>query len=342
MLRAALGFEHNPRNVVDTWLASAGWTISRHPTYPTYGKGLIIDNDGWLTVPEGMSPGTDSFVFMDLRPFMDTSGKANMICVGYRAKLVKAGVAGAGNLCLWAAHGSSRATHSVASFANLFPAGSPEGTECLVEFVLDLKSTYRYTFVNGVLLGYTIYTGLTTNLLQTGDFGLFLSPSVANTPAVVAYRDFWITDDIPGDGMTGRLGDMKVRPITLSVASGAGWSASDGGTLLDALNQPYDKVNPAVIDSAVGAGPLSLQFANNLPTDQAVQAVQFFLNAKGSTNTAETQISMERNGAVTVSRKVALDVTQKLRPVRAWPLAPDGTRWTAGKLASTTIKITPE
>lgn len=342
MLRAALGFEHNPRNVVDTWLGGAGWPISRHPAYPTYGKGLIVDNDGWISVPEGMSPGTDSFIFMDLRPFMDTSGKANMITLGYRAKLVKAGVAGAGNICLWLAHGSTRASHTAASFANLFPAGSPEGTEALVEIVMDLKTAYRYTYVNGVMLGYTIYNGLTTNLLQLGDFGIFLGPSTANTPAVVAYRDIWITDDIPGDGMVGRLGDMRVRPLTLGSASGAGWSASDGGTLLDVLNQPIDKANPAVINSAVGAGPLSLQFANNMPADQSVQAVQFFLNAKGSTNTAEVQVALERNAVATVSRKVPLDVTQKLRAVRTWPLAPDGSRWTAGKLASTTIKITPE
>ncbi|MCO6704725.1 hypothetical protein [Streptomyces sp. CHB9.2] len=212
----------------------------------------------------------------------------------------------------------------------------------MVEIVLDLNTTYRYTYVNGVMLGYTVYNGLHTALLKTGDFGFFLSPSVANTSAVVAFRDFWVTDDVPGDGMTGRLGDMKVRPLTLATAVGTGWTASDGGTLLDALKAPVDKVNPAVINSSFGAGPLSLQFTNDLPTDQSIQAVQFFVNAKGSSLTAQTEVSLERNGVASPKRRLQLDLTQKLRPVRPIPLAPDGTRWTAGKLASTTIKILPE
>lgn len=342
MLRAAIGFEHCARNVVDTWMAQSGLAISRHPTYPTYGKGLIVDSNGWLSVPEGASPASDSFVFMDLRPFMDTSGRATMICFGYRAKLVKAGVAGLNNLSLWMAHGSTRATHAAATFANMFPAGSPEGTECLVEIVLDLNAGQRYTYVNGVMLGGTAYSGLATASLKTGDFAVFMSPCVSSTSAVVATRDFWITDDLPGDGMIGRLGDMKVRPLTLASAFGNGWSASDGGTLIEALSAPSDKVNPAVVNSAIDAGTLDLRFSSALPSEEAVAAVQFFLNGKGSTMTAVADVSMERGGVKSPKQRLQLDTVQKARALRPWPLAPDGSPWSNVKLAETTIKITPE
>jgi hypothetical protein len=342
MLRAAIGFEHCVKNVVDTWMAQSGWAITRHILYPTYGKGLIINNDGWLTVPEGTAPGTDTYAHIDLRPLLDTSGKATMISFGYRAKLIKGAIAGLGNLCLWGSNPSTAASHALATFANLFPTGTPEGTECLVEIVFDLVSTYRYTYVNGVMLGAGIYTGLNTAAIKTGDFGIYWSPCPVNTTGYMAIRDIWVTDDLPGDGMTGRLGDMKVRPLPLVSAVGNGWSATDGGSLLDALNAPVDKVNPALVESSFGAAPLALKVSSALPGNEVVQAVQLILNAKGSSNTAVADVSMERNGVVTPKRRIQLDTAQKGRSLRAWPFAPDGSRWSNANLGETTIKITPE
>jgi hypothetical protein len=342
MLRAAIGFEHCVKNVVDTWMAQSGWAITRHPLFPTYGKGLIVNNDGWLTVPEGIAPGSESYAHIDLRPLLDNSGRATAIAFGYRAKLVKPAVAGLGNLCLWGSNPSTTGTHALATFANLFPAGSPEGTECLVEIVLDLVSTYRYTYVNGVMLGSAIYNGLSTALIKTGDFGIYWSPCPANTAGYVAIRDIWVTDDLPGDGMSGRLGDMKVRPLTLTSAVGNGWAASDGGSLLAALTAPTDKVNPALVESSLGAGTLDLKFSSALPNNDAVQAIQLILNAKGSSNNAAADVSMERNGIVSPKRRTQLDLALKGRSMRTWPLAPDGSRWSNANLAETTIKITPE
>lgn len=343
MLRAAIGFEHCPRNVVDTWMTQSGWAVTRHPIYPTYGKGLIVDNDGWITVPDGVAPGSDSYIHIDLRPLMDSSSKATLIAFGYRAKLKKAGtIPGLGNLCLWGSNPSNVASHALATFANLFPAGSAEGAECYVEIVFDLVSTYRYTYVNGVMLGSTIYNGLNTAFIKAGDFGIYWSPCNANNAGYVAIRDIWVTDDLPGDGMTGRLGDMKVRPLSLASAIGNGWSASDGGSLLAALTAPVDKVNPAVIDSAIGASPLDLKFTSSIPSNEVVAGVQLILNSKGSNNTAVADVEMGRSGVVTPKRRVQLDTVLKGRSMRSWPVAPDGGRWTNQKLAETTVKIYPE
>ncbi|MNQ12052.1 hypothetical protein D3C85_249510 [compost metagenome] len=345
MLRAIFGTDNalkttNP--AVATVAFPDWWTLSGIPgaALGTNIARIAIDQDGWIS---GMSNGVDQIVPIFLRGLVPNN--PNKLTIGYRIKTL-------------AVYGNSHSiTHLTAeSTPNdvgtyLFlagPSGAPwltgVGTEYYVEHTYDFVTGVTSTLVNGV--AQANYTGpampagsKAAFVAGTGCLNFRLGTSVGGRYAI---RDIYILDDIAGDGMTAPLGSQRMYPVQLDVATGAGWVAAGGGTVLDTLNAPYPATNS--VTSAADKTPLDTSLKHSIPAGSRIAAVKLGLTGKSLGDAPSTSKVEVTQGGTTLAAKfvVSSNTAQSNEQASLLPKAPDGTTWTLAKLDATAVKLTPD
>ena len=341
MLRALLGLEHCVKNTVDTWLANSGYKISRYAGEPTYGKGLIVTNDGWLSTPLAGTVATRQLSVINFDQFMAKSG-ATQIHFGFRARLDALGY-NLNDIIHWIDHGNGSTATPSLYWYHLFPSGSAVGREVHFMTTIDLTNSTFSTYINGVLAGTANITAANRAGMLAGAFSIVLGHSTASAAGVASFRDFWVTDDIQGDGMTGRLGDRRIYPVTADAVSGTGWSTSDGSDMLATLNASPEKASPAVINGSAGAGELAVSLNSNVPANLAIDAIQILAGMVGNSSTSQTLTRFRRGSGQTTPKTTPLTTTlQYGLPVGVITRTPDGQRLTNANINDTTVCFTPD
>lgn len=341
MLRAMLGFDHCPRNVADTWIANSGHLISRYVNDPANGKGLIIDSNAKLTTVAGTSTARTLLV-LNLSQYM-VPAVASSIVIGYRTKLETAGGALA-DWALWVDYGPGTTAITILNMGHIFGTLTA-GTEAYIEIVINLANGAVEFWKDGVMSSYnaTLLSSIRTQL-AAGNLQLVLQGATANTPAVVSYRDFYVLDDVPGDGFTSRLGPRVVRPLTLdAVPVSTGWTPSNAQTPLEVLNAAIDVASPGVLTSSAGAAALEVSLKSNIPANTKVEAIQLMVGAQGETATSKFGVAM-KDGSATTARRTAIPGTALKYGVTTgcWARSPSGKEWDNTTIDNTSLVITPD
>jgi len=340
MLRAMLGFDHCPRNVANSWIANSGYSIERYYLDTGVGRDIIVDNNAKLSISAGNTAGRTLHV-LNLSQFL-VPNAANSFVFGYRAKMETAGGA-VGDWALWVDYQRGNTGATILNLGHIFGTVTA-GVEAYIEIVILTSGAVEF-WKDGVLVSYnaTLLSGMIAQL-KAGNFSLVLLAATANTPAVISYRDFYLLDDVPGDGFTSRLGSRVVRPVTIdAVPVSTGWSATNSQTPLEILSAPIDTASPGLLTSSVGAQALEVSLKSTIPANTKVEAIQLMAGALGSTAASRLGFSLKDANGVTSRRVVTPSTTLKYGlPTGCWTRSPSGQEWTNATIDSTSLVITPD
>jgi hypothetical protein len=228
-------------------------------------------------------------------------------------------------------------------FSHYFDANSKVGDEKLIETTIDLTTGGFSTYFNGVLAGTASVSAANLAGFKIGQFQICANLASAGYAGSISLRNFWVTDDTAGDDISGRIGDVNAVPIVLDEASGAGWAASDGSSMLTALKAAPESANPVLVNSSNGAGDLQVGLSiPALPANTVIRSIMLLAAGKAS-GTGAMGVSLKKGTAVTGKRPIALDTTLRYGlPLGSWGRAPDGTRWTQANVDATSVSITPD
>lgn len=345
MLRAIFGTDlalktTNP--AVATAAFPDWWTLSG---FPGAGQGtniarMAIDQDGWL---QAYSNGAEQILPIFLKGFVPNN--PNKLTIGYRIRTAVA-YASSHSICHLTADSSP---NDVSCY--LFLAGSAGApwltgvlTEYYVEHTYDFVTGVTSTLVNGVAqanyTGPVMSAGIKAAFVSgNGCLTFRLGTSVGGRYGI---RDIYILDDVAGDGMTGPIGAQRIYPVQLDVATGAGWTAAGGGTIMDTLNAPYPATNAVL--SPTDKTPLDTSLKHSIPPGSRINGVQLAITgiSMGDANsTSKVEITQ---GGTTLPAKFAASPTlaAAVTPIGVFPKAPDGTTWSLAKLDATAVKLTPD
>lgn len=342
MLRAIIGFNHIAPNVVDTWIPTSGYKLTRYINELTYGRGFVIKPSGGLgvhTVPVA----TRSLGVLDLGAYLSKTTVPGFVYFGFKIRLEQEGTFTYTDLSAWLDNGNGTTAQGFCTFDQWFNANSKVGDEILVEITMNMANGQFDHHRNGIYMGTGTMTAGNLAGIKAGNFSLLWSFASANGTGSCSVRNIWITDDLPGDGIVGRLGDVQVVPVVIDEASGANWAASDGGSILNALKAAPETANPALVSNTSSAGDLAIGLSiPALGANQRIIGVQVQVAAKGSA-AGNVGVSAKQGANVTGKRSVAVTGTlQYGLPNRPWTRAPDGTPWTKTNVDATSVLITPD
>lgn len=336
MLRGIIGFDHIGKNLAEaSWIPTCGYNVVKYGI-----KQLLITPEGWMGAVAGVSSGGITQSAIDLSPYM-TPGM-NGLSVGLRLKTVTVGNGG-GNPLVWLASLLNGTDAQLLANNNSMPAAAQlAGGETYLEIVYNfVANTFSIYWDDVLSLTGAIATVSVANL-KAGKLFLFVQHTTANTAGMVIYKDLVITDDIPGDGIITRVGPRNCVPVTVDVASGTDWTVSDGGTILNALNAAPE-TGVATCTSGPSKAPLVVSLKSTIPAGANIDGIMLSLVGKTDVAGALTGVKLT-NGAKTINGvSKAIGITQKYgNSMGAYARAPDGTRWTAASIDSTSVSFTPD
>jgi hypothetical protein len=269
----------------------------------------------------------------------------NKLTIGYRIKTLAA-YTGAHSIC----HLTADTTpNDVACYLFLAGTGGAPwltgvGTEYYVEHTYDFVSGVTSTLINGVAIAN--YTG---PVMAAGSKAAFVAGNGCLTFRLgtsaggrYAIRDIYVLDDVAGDGMTGPIGSQRIYPVQVDAASGAGWVAAGGGTIVDTLNAPYPSAN--AVTSAADKTPLDTSLKHDIPAGFRIAAVKLDISGASLGDAASTSKVELTQGGTTLAAKFVSSPTgaASVSPVGLYTKAPDGADWSLAKLDATAVKLTPD
>lgn len=336
MLRAIIGFDHIGKNLAEaTWLPNCGYNLTRI----VGPKQLLVNPENWLACAAGVSSGSQTQIVFDLSPYM-TPGN-NGVSIGLRFKTITAGNAG-GMLYFGTVTNGSDA-QLIANFNSLPAAAQLANGEAYLEVVYDFTANTYSAYWDDVLGGSAAIASISTPNLKAGKLVMFVNLASSGSSGVTGIKDIVVTDNLPGDGILTRVGPRQCVPITIDVASGTDWTVSDGGTILNALNAALE-TGTATCTSGPSKSPLVASLkTTSIPAGANVDGIMLSLVGKTDIAGALTGVSLT-NGAKTINGpSKVIGVTQKYgNPMGAYARAPDGSRWTAASIDSTSVSFTPD
>lgn len=318
------------------------WTLSG---LPGAGQGtniarMAIDQDGWI---QAYTNSLDQILPIFLKGFVPNN--PNKLTIGYRIRTAAA-YSGSHSICHLAAESSPNDVSCYLFLAGT--AGAPwltgTLTEYYVEHTYDFVTGVTSTLVNGV--AQANYTGPVMSagtkaafVAGTGCLTFRLGTSVGGRYGI---RDLYILDDVAGDGMTGPIGAQRIYPVQLDVASGAGWIAAGGGTIMDTLNAPFPSANAVLSPS--DKTPLDTSLKHSIPAGSRINAVQLAVTGVSMGDASSTSKIEITQGGTTLPAKFVNSPTAAaaVTPVGLFQKAPDGTAWSLAKLDATAVKLTPD
>jgi len=333
MLRAIIGFDHIGKNLAEaSWLPTCGYGITR----TSGNKLLLITPDGSLACAAGVSSGyTQSN--LDLSPYLVPG--ITGLTIGIRFKTIVAG--NSGQMFFVSSTGAD--PQYIAPFSDLPAAAQLVGGEAYLEVVYNFTAgTYSLYWDSVLTYSGAIGTVNQTNL-KAGKLVLMMEHTAPSGSGVTGIKDIVIIDDLPGDGYTTRIGPRKCVPITADVASGTDWTVSDGGTILNALNAALE-TGTATCTSGPSKAPLVVSLnASGIPAGANVDGIMLTLAGKTDVPAALTGVSLT-NGAKTINgASKAIGTTLKYgNPMGTYARDPNGARWTAASIDSTSVSFTPD
>lgn len=333
MLRAIIGFDHVVKNVNDTWMPTCGYALSK--STPGNNRPFIINSDGALQSTSVSAALAQTNI--DFSRYL--TGPVSGFTIGMRLKQVVVGNGGAAvYICSDVALSGFMNLVNFASLPNVGVAGS----ETYLEMSFDLTAGTVSYWLDDVFLSTAGLSGVSLANLRAGTVLFAWNHAAANTLGVMSVKDIYFIDNVPGDGYTGRLGPRKTYPITIDSAAGSGWTASDGGSLLAALNTQIETAG-ATISSDVTKSPLSLSLSSSVPNGAIVDGISLFSAAKVDVSTSLTAVKLV-NGANNIAggSKTTPTTMRYGNPLGAYARAPDGSRWTAASIDSTSLVLTPD
>lgn len=335
MLRAVIGFDHIAKNVLDTWLPTSGYGLTKTATGTI--RGLMVNADGALqcNAIAGNSPVTQSI--LDFTRYFQ--GPITTFTLGIRIKQIVAG--NTGPLLYLVSDPGITATMLLLNNSSL-PGIGTVGTETYLEMLFDLTAgTVSYWF-DEVFLTTSALTGVSLANLRNGIMLLATNHGSVNTLGVCSIKDIYLTDNIPGDGYIGRIGPRKAYPISIDSAAGVDWTASDGGGLLATLNTPIETAG-ATITSGASKAALTASLSSTVPAGAIVEGISLFAASKVDVISSLTNVKLV-NGAKSIDGgSKAFTTTLKYgNPLGAFARDPSGARWTAASIDSTSVVLTPD
>jgi hypothetical protein len=334
MLRAIIGFDHIVKNVNDTWIPTCGYWLTKTATATT--RSLLINSDGALSCSAGNSTVIQGI--LDFTKYL-TPPIANFT-IGFRVKQTALGNSGA--FVYLASDPAISATMTLLNFSSLPNVGTLN-SEVYVEMSFDLTAGTVSYWLDEVFLTTVSLTGVSLPNLRNGLVLFAFNLGAASTAGICSVKDIYLTDNIAGDGYTGRIGPRVCKPITVDVATGTDWTVSDGGTILNALNAAIE-TGTATVTSGPSKAPLVASLkADGIPVGANVEGIMLSLVGKTDNAPALTGVKLT-NGSKTINGvSKAIGTTQKYgNPMGAYARAPDGSRWTAASIDSTTVSFTPD
>jgi len=345
MLRAIFGTDNalkttNP--VVATVAFPDWWSTSG---LPGAGQGTniarcAIDQDGWISA---LSNGQDQMVPIFLNGLVPNN--PNKLTIGYRIKTLVA-YASAHSICHLTA--DTTPNDLTCYMYSAGSAGAPWltgiGTEYYVEHTYDFVTGVVATWVNGVAIANYTPPAMSAGskaafVAGTGCLMFRLGTSAGGRYAI---RDIYVLDDIAGDGMTGPVGSHRMYPVTLDAATGAGWTAAGGGTIMDTLNAPLPATN--AVTSATDKTPLDTSLKHSIPAGSRIAAVKLSLTGRSLGDAASSSKVEVTQGGTTLAAKfpTSPNTAQAASQISLLTKAPDGATWTLAKLDATAVKLTPD
>lgn len=336
MLRAIIGFDHIGKNLAEaSWLPNCGYNLTRiiGP------KQMLITSDGWLAVAAGVSTGSQTQSVFDLSPYL-TPGN-NGLSIGIRFKTITAG--NTGGMLYFGTVTNGTDAHLIANFVSLPAAAQLANGEAYLEIVYDFTANTYTAYWDDVYGGAGNIATISVANLKAGKLVMFVNHASSGSSGVTAIKDIVVTDSIAGDGIITRVGPRSVLPITVDVATGTDWTVSDGGTILNALNAAPE-TGTATCTSGPSKAPLVVSLnATGIAAGANIDGIMLALVGKTDVPGALTGVKLT-NGAKTINGvSKAIGTTQKYgNPMGAYARAPDGSRWTAASIDSTTVSFTPD
>lgn len=304
-----------------------------------------IDQDGWIS---GLSTSLESQIVFDLTGLVPAA--ANKITIAFRFKtLVKA----SGNyqfLSLAPASAPRTSTDYLSTTTSAWMTGAAVNAELYIEATYTRATGLITYLVNGVVATESRSLTLSAAGVTAWDAGALamnfrLSGIGTNATARYGIRDIVVIDDVAGDGITGPVGAMRIYPMQAISAVGEGWVPSSGtSSLVDVLNTPAPATS-VVLTSPTDKKPLTVGINATLPSKSRIFAVAPTLSAGSmSVSSSSTSVQVSADGTSLPAKTLSIKGggISWANPIGMYRSAPDGTNWTAAKLASLAVKITPD
>lgn len=219
--------------------------------------------------------------------------------------------------------------------------GISANTDAYVEVVLDYEHGVIIVFVDGV-------AKLTRELAGEGTS----YPSLSWGNNVDNGVGFNLTDiyvrDCSGESDIFPSGGMICTPVTVDVVEDTNWAASNGDTLLGALNTPFTALSEATptIDSPVSAvaQSVTIGLTATVEDNTVIEAVKLLISAKDTITPSKTVKGSLKLGSTTVNGNNLLLTTamQPNKSLGCFSKAPDGTAWTIAKVNQATAIVAIE
>lgn len=337
MFRFATGFDHCAKNVNDTWIPVSGVNITRYN--PTTGKPIIVDSDGWLTTTAGVSNTTETSVSLDLGPYFGANNAAKAI-FGFRIKN-KTGD-GTGNLISFLPTGSGVNYHWTLGWADLPAALRVAGAEFYMEMELNTSTNQVLVFVNKVQVGASQAAGPISDAVKTGLFWATLVLTSGGGSEVHAIKDLYVADNIAGDGVVTRLGDLTLYPLVIDTVDQTNWTPSNSGgnavSILNAMTVPGTEGDVMSTKSAGSALEAGLSIAG-VPADAVIHGISVTVSAKVDPSSSTAKFSLKNGTTSTPDTNFAPGVTTMKygHKVGAYAKQPDGSAWTLAAIDATKV-----
>lgn len=339
MLRAVLGFDHITPNVGDTWMANSGYAIARQVT--NSGKTIIIDSTGALGTPLGAPAGGPTQASIDWSKFM-VAGAVTVV-VSFRMKVIAEGLSG-GLFYI-----GSTITGSDASWvinAAAFPAASLVlGAETFIEFEINTTALTVNVYANGVLITTIGITSAVGAAIKAGNLVTFHNVNGQNIAGQISLRDFFLIDNVTGDGFVGRQGDRRIKKLDFDLATGTGWTTSNGADLLATLKVAPETANPGFGVAPTTKVPLELSMKSTYEDTFIVEAVSVHLAGKVDAVGGITKTQVKDGAYSSTATNLKSDFTTTLKygvPAGIFPRHPSGVRWNNANLDTASFVVVPD
>jgi len=338
MLRCVWGFDHVLKNVQESWLANSGYSLYRK--YATANKGLIINDDGAITAPPGVSTGNNTQVYIDCTP-VSVSGITSLV-FGFRLKTLALG--NTGPLFYLAGDSAGASYVQVLTFAQLTKANV--GDEVYIEVVADLVAATFTVFMDGVLIVSPTAIGATLNgQLKAGLVWMAVNLTNSGQSGLISLRDMYFLDNVGGDGFVGRQGPRRVQKVDFDLATGTGWTTTDGSDLLTTLKVAPDTANPAFGVAPSTKAPLALSMKSTFSDSFIVDALYVQLAGKVDAAGAITKTQVKDGANSTTAASLKSDFTTTLKygvPAGVFARHPSGVRWNSANLDTASFVVLPD
>lgn len=216
-----------------------------------------------------------------------------------------------------------------------------------LEFAIDRINNKITPFVDGKPLS---PVAMVAGAYSGANAGLILGSSIGNNSYQSMQYHFshmYFIDDTKDDTPCSRLGPSQLNACALASATGTDYTTSDGSALNAVLNSPLNSaaaLTAPVINTPTSMGNLDMAFSANVDPYAQIKAVVFLLSAKKNpaTDTA-FKLSMKYNNQVVQGPMLSFaDNNFKYSSsLGVQNKAPDGSSWTAAKLAATVVSLMP-